>query len=118
ETHVIVEMKRPGLAVGRDLPRVGEPRLDVGRARLPADEALEDELADLDRLGVGDADRIERDDVGRLGDDERARIATPVQRLATRVAAESERSDGERADPHNVPHCTTPGLIDSPLSLT
>ena len=49
---------------------------------LPADEALEQQLADLDRLAVGDAHRIERDDVGGLRDDERTGIALLVQRVA------------------------------------
>ena len=45
----------------------------------PADEALEHQAADLDRLAVGDADRIEGLDIRRARDHERPRIA-PTRR--------------------------------------
>ena len=100
EDDLVAELERPGLAVGRDLPAGRQARLDVGRPRLPADEALEHELADLDRLAVGDAHRVERDGVGGLGDDERTGIAPVVHLDVRRVAAQRRERKREPADPH------------------
>ena len=89
--HVRTQVERPAQAVLGDLPLRRETRLDVGRPRLPADEPLEEQLADLDRLAVGRADRIEHDHVGGLRDDERTRIAALVQRLAFGVTAHPDQ---------------------------
>ncbi len=78
ERDVIAQVERPGPPVRRDVPGLGELRLDIGGAGLPADQALVDQLADLDRLAVGHEHGVERDHIGGLGDDEDPGVALAV----------------------------------------
>src|SRR5258708_37406789 len=51
--HVMSEMKRNRLAVGRDLPFLGQPRFRQGSDRVNPDEAFEQIAGELDRARVG-----------------------------------------------------------------
>jgi hypothetical protein len=104
EHHARPQHKRPAQAVGRDLPRGREPGLGLGRPGHPAREALEQDLADLDRLGVDHADQVQTGDVGGLRDDEHPRIAAVVARHRPRVATERGHGQDNQAQTWRVPH--------------
>ena len=121
--HVGAQLERPAQAVGRHLPCGREPRLDVGRARLPPREALEQDLTDLDRLVVDDAHEIEPGDVGRVRDHQRAGIAAVMQAGRSRVAREHGAEEHHHARALRALHSqslhrSAPApAIDSRLSL-
>jgi len=101
EAHVVAQVERPHQLVVGDLVMRREPRLELHRARPPADEPFEHELADLDRLAVGHAREVERDHVGGARDDERAGIAPGVHRAAGVAAcAAGDRDDRDERPSH------------------
>jgi hypothetical protein len=84
ERDAVLQRERVGETVFGLLPALGEQRGGVGRARLDADEALEDLARDAERLAVARERGVEPARVVRRAEDERA---VDVRRFLVRAAA-------------------------------
>ena len=100
EGRALAQVEGDALAVRRDLPALGEVRVDLGPVLgVERDEAVVDVGEDLHRLAAGDRRRVEGQHVGhREADDELVvrRLGEGGDRRGREQRGEGEGTDGKR----------------------
>src|SRR3546814_502440 len=103
ELHTVLEGERVGQAVLAGLPGLRQQRSRVGRARLGADQTLEDLPRDAEALAVGGEEGVQGHGLRGACEDE---LVTATTRVTLALGTTSQRSRSQCRG-HGPDHCGT-----------
>jgi hypothetical protein len=106
ELHALAELERPHLAVARDVPLLGERRLDLGRGAAVLHETVEDLSREARGDAVGDDGRIELD---------RLALSAEHECLSRHWNRRAHEGRGDQRREHGKPHGKTSFVERSPV---